>query len=67
LETAAAAAGLDPQAVSALTQQGLSRADALAALLMGGGSADQALEAAFNCQDLGCSTGVGGHHAAAEA
>lgn len=53
LEAAAAAAGLDPDAVSALTQQGLSRADALAALLMGGGSADGALEAAFNCQDLG--------------
>lgn len=36
-----------------LTSQGLSRADALAALLMGNGSTDEAMDCAFNCQDIG--------------
>lgn len=58
LELAAAAAGLAPEHVSVLTQQGLSRADALAALLMGDGGVDDALECAFNCQDLGGAANV---------
>lgn len=53
LEIAARGKSVDEADVSMLTQQGLSRADALAALLMGGGSTDDALDCAFNCQDLG--------------
>jgi hypothetical protein len=53
LEIAAKDKIVDEADVSMLTQQGLSRADALAAMLMGGGSADGALDCAFNCQDLG--------------
>lgn len=53
LEAAAAAAGVDEGSVGLMQQQGLSRADALAALLLEEGSADEALVRAVTCQELG--------------
>jgi hypothetical protein len=53
LEIAAKDKHVDEADVSMLTQQGLSRADALASWLLGGGSTDGALDCAFTCQDLG--------------
>ena len=56
LELAAAAAGVDEGNIALLTQQGLSRADAVAALLLelqDGASGGDPLLRAVTCMDLG--------------
>lgn len=53
LEQAAADLGIGDHLTAALTQQGLSRADALAALVMQEGDVEEALMAAATYMDMG--------------
>ena len=53
MEAAAAAAELSDDDIDQLLEQGLSRADALAALLLADGDVDDAIVRATTCLDVG--------------